>query len=64
MPLVLDDVFMTSDDERAANMFKALEKFSARCQVLVFTHHQHLTAIAARSVQSNVLRIHELLIPK
>lgn len=64
MPLVLDDVFMTSDDERAANMFKALEKFSARCQVLVFTHHQHLTAIAARSVQSNVLRVHELLIPK
>jgi uncharacterized protein YhaN len=60
MPLVLDDVFMTSDDERAANMFKALEKFSAQCQVLVFTHHRHLTDIAERSVQPNALRVHLL----
>lgn len=60
MPLVLDDVFMTSDDERAANMFKALEKFSAQCQVLVFTHHRHLTDIAERSVQPNALRAHLL----
>ena len=60
MPLVLDDVFMTSDDERAANMFKALEKFSEQCQVLVFTHHRHLTDIAERSVQPNALRVHLL----
>jgi exonuclease SbcC len=32
MPLVLDDVFMTADDERAAHMFRALEKFSATSQ--------------------------------
>lgn len=60
MPLVLDDVFMTSDDERAANMFKALEKFSAQCQVLVFTHHRHLTDIAQRSVQPDALRVRQL----
>jgi exonuclease SbcC len=61
MPLVLDDVFMTSDDERAANMFIALEKFAAQCQVLVFTHHRHLIQIAERSVQPNLLRTHELI---
>ena len=41
MPLVLDDVFMTADDERAAQMFRALENFAVAGQVLVFTHHHH-----------------------
>jgi len=61
MPLVLDDVFMTADDERAANMFKALDKFSAQCQVLVFTHHRHLMDIAERSVTAGSLRTHRLM---
>jgi uncharacterized protein YhaN len=60
MPLVLDDVFMTADDERAANMFCALEKFAAQAQVLVFTHHQHLTDIASSAVAPGQLRIHQL----
>jgi len=53
-------VFMTADDERAVNMFKALERFSAQTQVLVFTHHRHLTDIAERTVRSGVLRTHQL----
>ena len=61
MPLVLDDVFMTADDERAANMFRALEKFASQSQVLVFTHHQHLTGIASGAVASGQLRIHHFL---
>jgi exonuclease SbcC len=60
MPLVLDDVFMTADDERAVNMFKALERFSAQTQVLVFTHHRHLTDIAERTVRSGMLCTHQL----
>jgi uncharacterized protein YhaN len=60
MPLVLDDVFMTSDDERATHVFQALEKFAAQGQVLVFTHHQHLVDIAARTVQKGALRVHQL----
>ena len=60
MPLVLDDVFMTSDDERAANVFKALEKFAAQGQVLVFTHHRHLVDIASSTVQASGLRVHQL----
>lgn len=63
MPLVLDDVFMTSDDERAANVFKALEKFAAQGQVLVFTHHQHLVEIATRTVAPDALRVHQLPSP-
>ena len=60
MPLVLDDVFITSDDERAANIFRALEKFSGQTQVLVFTHHQHLVDIASRTVTPALLRVHQL----
>jgi exonuclease SbcC len=53
-------VFMTADDERAAHMFRALEKFSATSQVLVFTHHHHLLDIASRAVAENGLRVHRL----
>ncbi len=60
MPLVLDDVFMTADDERAAHMFRALERFAAQGQVLVFTHHRHLGDIAERSVAPDALRTHRL----
>ena len=60
MPLVLDDVFMTADDERAAHMFRALEKFAATAQVLVFTHHHHLLGIASDAVAKDGLRVHRL----
>ncbi len=60
MPLVLDDVFITSDDERASQVLKALESFAAQGQVLVFTHHQHLVDIARRTVQPGMLRVHQL----
>ena len=60
MPLVLDDVFITADDKRAAQMFRALEKFAAMAQVLVFTHHHHLLAIASAAVAGRALRIHRL----
>ncbi len=60
MPLVLDDVFMTADDERAAAMFFALEKFAAQAQVMVFTHHQHLLGLASGAVAEPMLKIHRL----
>ena len=47
MPLVLDDVFMTADDDRAAHMFGVLAKFAAASQVLVCTHHHHLLKVAS-----------------
>ena len=62
MPLVLDDVFMTADDARAAHMFQALEKFAVGGQVLVFTHHQHLADIATRTLPANGVRVHSLAV--
>ena len=60
MPLVLDDVLMTADDARAAQMLQALAQFAAQQQVLVFTHHRHLLEIAKRSLPAGVLRVHTL----
>ena len=60
MPLVLDDVLMTADDQRAACMLQALEAFSLGGQVLLFSHHQHLTDIARRVLGADVLQVHSL----
>ena len=46
MPLVLDDALITSDDERAANILRALAQFAEHGQVMIFTHHRHLIDVA------------------
>lgn len=60
MPLVLDDVLITSDDERAANVFGALARFAEGGQVMLFTHHRHLIDIARRVLPGDSLAVHSL----
>lgn len=48
MPLILDDLFITFDDERAAAILPALAELSQKTQVLLFTHHQHLVELCQR----------------
>lgn len=55
LPMVLDDVLMTSSDGRAGCVLQALADFSKGSQVIVFTHHQHLLEVAQRLVPSTVL---------
>ncbi|ROZ78008.1 YhaN family protein [Ramlibacter sp. WS9] len=57
LPMVLDDVLMTSSDGRAGCVLQALADFSRGSQVLVFTHHEHLLDIARRSVASEELQV-------
>jgi uncharacterized protein YhaN len=57
LPLILDDVLMTSDDVRARHMLKALASFSRGGQIIVFTHHEHLCEIARNSVDSSCLAV-------
>ena len=42
VPVVLDDVLMTFDDERARAALTVLAELAAEWQVLLFTHHEHL----------------------
>ncbi|SCX39968.1 YhaN family protein [Nitrosospira sp. Nsp1] len=60
MPLILDDVLITSDDHRAANVFSALARFAEGGQVMLFTHHRHLIDIASELLPTDVLAIHSL----
>ncbi|MFC5951614.1 ATP-binding protein, partial [Pseudonocardia lutea] len=50
VPVVLDDVLMTFDDARAAAALAVLGELAADWQVLLFTHHEHLAALARRAV--------------
>ena len=60
MPLVLDDVLITSDDERAANILCALARFAEGGQVMIFTHHRHLVDLARATLWERALAIHHL----
>ena len=57
LPMVLDDVLMTSSDGRAGCVLQALAEFSQGGQVVVFTHHEHLLEVARRAVSSSVLEV-------
>ena len=60
MPLVLDDVLITSDDERAANVLRALARFAEGGQVMIFTHHRHLIDVAGAALGDQALAVHSL----
>lgn len=60
MPLILDDVLITSDDARTENILRALAQFSEGGQVLLFTHHQHLLDLADAVLDDAVLATHSL----
>lgn len=60
MPLVLDDVLITSDDARAASILKALAKFAEAGQVMLFTHHRHLLDLAGEVLDGGSVGVHAL----
>ncbi len=60
LPLVLDDLLIQFDDERACAALATLADVSRRTQVLFFTHHEHLVELASRRLPPDVLFIHRL----
>ncbi len=59
LPLVVDDVLINFDNDRARATLQVLAELSQRTQVIFFTHHRHLVDIAVASV-SDALCVHEL----
>ena len=59
LPFLADDLFINFDDERSAAGFRVLAGLAQRCQVMFFTHHDHLAALAQQSLDFpvRVLRI-------
>jgi energy-coupling factor transporter ATP-binding protein EcfA2 len=60
MPLILDDVLVGFDDQRARATFGVLGRLASRAQILFFTHHAHLVELAREAVSSERLRVHTL----
>lgn len=46
MPVVLDDVLVNFDDDRARSALRCLATLAATSQVLLFTHHHHILSLA------------------
>jgi recombinational DNA repair ATPase RecF len=46
VPVVLDDILITFDDNRAAAALTVLAELSARWQIILLTHHDHLVDLA------------------
>lgn len=49
IPLILDDLLITFDDNRTRALLPVLEKLSQRTQILIFTHHHHLIDLTKKS---------------
>ena len=60
MPVLLDDILIHFDDERSTAALHALADLSRRTQVLLFTHHEHLVALAEDALDSQTLFVHRL----
>jgi uncharacterized protein YhaN len=58
IPLIVDDVLIQFDDERAAAALEALAEVSSRTQVVLFTHHEHVCQIAQGCVDPDQLIVH------
>ena len=60
MPLILDDVLIQLDDQRASAALGVLAEVSRKMQVLFFTHHARLIDLARATVNESELVIHAL----
>ncbi len=60
LPLIVDDVLIEFDDERACAALEALAQLSQKTQVLYFTHHRHIVELAGNSVGTDRVSMHEL----
>ena len=54
MPFVVDDILIRFDNERAMAALEVLKDFSAKTQVIFFTHHSHLVELAEKSLSSAI----------
>jgi uncharacterized protein YhaN len=46
VPVIVDDILVMFDDDRAAAALSVLAELSRHCQIIFFTHHRHLLDIA------------------
>jgi uncharacterized protein YhaN len=60
LPLILDDILVKFDDDRAAAALQALAELAEKTQVIFFTHHRHLLELARQRIAPECLAVHRL----
>ncbi|NRQ30622.1 AAA family ATPase [Nonomuraea sp. NN258] len=60
LPFIVDDIFMTFDDQRTRAALGVLNEMSERFQTIVFTHHDHLAELAQTELPSGRVHVHRL----
>lgn len=60
LPFVVDDILLRFDDDRAAATLGVLAELARRTQVIFFTHHPHLVALARDTLDAAMIRTHIL----
>lgn len=60
LPFVADDLLLSLDNTRAELTLRALGTLAETSQVLFFTHHEHMVALARASLPSTILTEHRL----
>jgi len=60
MPLILDDLLITFDNERARAILPQLAELARRTQIFLFTHHKHLVELCRETVGEGQFKLHEL----
>lgn len=57
LPLIADDLLASFDEDRAAAALQLLARLGASTQVILFTHHAHVAALAGRVPGAAVQRL-------
>lgn len=60
MPLILDDLLITFDNDRAAAILPLLSALAKRTQIVLFTHHDHLVDLCRRTLSEGSFQLHQL----
>ncbi|GAA1785718.1 YhaN family protein [Actinomadura chokoriensis] len=60
LPIAVDDIFMTFDEQRTEAALHVLDSMADRFQVIVFTHHEHVLRSAAKQLPKDRCHIHRL----
>jgi uncharacterized protein YhaN len=60
MPLIVDDILVHFDDDRARAALEVLGELSQTTQVLFFTHHARLVELAREAIPKSRLFVREL----
>ena len=60
MPLILDDLLITFDDDRARAILPQLGALAKRTQIFLFTHHEHLVELCREALGEDHFHLHRL----